>query len=406
MSTPPSSGLDLRGARAWTLVLGIATAQLVSWGTLFYAFAVYVVPMETEPGWSRPELNGALSIGLLVAGLLSLPVGALIDRGHGRTLMTLGSLLGAALLATWPLARDLPLFYALWAGIGVAMAATLNEPAFAVVTFLFPRDYRRAITAVTLVGGLASTVFIPLTQFLIERMGWRDSLFVLAGFNVACALCHALLIPPAGPPPARTTRTDGRGPLAAALRRASFWALTLSFAFDALTFTSLLFHLVPMMRERGLPMGEIVAGYAVIGPMQVAGRVLVTTIGRDLSTRAVGLIVVAAYPVALAVLMLARDLATMMLFAVVYGLANGVVTIIRGVVVADLYGREGYGAVSGAMSTPATFARAGAPLAAAWAWQELGGYGPVLWLMMAAAIVSAAAFALAMLAEARRNAAD
>lgn len=394
--------MPLTGTRAWLIVWGIAVAQLVSWGTQFYAFTLYVVPMEKSLGWSRTELNAALSIGLLVAGLVAVPVGSWIDRVGGRALMTGGSLLGALLLALWPLAGSLSLFYALWAVLGLAMAATLYDSAFAVVTRTFPQDYRRAITAVTLVGGLASTAFIPLTQFLIERLGWEQSLYVLAAFNALCAAIHASLIPRATPPAQRVAASNDGAGLRAALRRPSFWALTLSFTLNALTFTAMIFHLVPLLSDRGLSMELIVAGFTVIGPMQVAGRILLVTFGRRLSMGSVGALVILAYPVVIVILMLPPSAATLFTFATIYGLANGTLTIIRGVIVADYYGQLGYGAINGAITMPTSIARAAAPFLAALIWQAAGGYAPVLWALFAVAIVSAGSFWLAVAIERRR----
>lgn len=394
--------MPLAGTRAWLIVWGVAVAQLVSWGTQFYAFALYVVPMEQSLGWSRTELNAALSIGLLVAGLVAVPVGSWIDRVGGRALMVGGSLLGALLLALWPLVGALWLFYALWAVLGLAMAATLYDPAFAVMTRTFPQDYRRAITAVTLVGGLASTAFIPLTQFLIERLGWQSSLYVLAAFNVLCAAIHASLIPRATPPTQRAPATDHGEGLRAALRRPSFWAITLAFTLNALTFTALIFHLVPLLSERGLGMELIVAGFTLIGPMQVAGRVLLVTFGRRLSMGGVGSLVLLAYPVAIVILMLPPDVTTLFGFAIIYGLANGTLTIIRGVIVADYYGQRAYGAINGAITMPTAIARAAAPFLAALIWQAAGGYTPVLWALFAVALISAACFWLAVGFERRR----
>ena len=145
----------------WALIWALAIAQLVSWGSLYYSFSLFVVPMEAELGWSRTTLDGALSLGLLVAGLLAYPVGAWIDRHGGRAVMSLGSLSGAALLWAWSSTRSPVLFYALWLGLGLSLAATLYEPVFAVITRSFPQSYRLRITALTLVGGFASTVFVP-----------------------------------------------------------------------------------------------------------------------------------------------------------------------------------------------------------------------------------------------------
>ena len=140
--------------------------------------------MTQELGWSRSGMFGALSAGLMVAGLCSIPVGAWIDRGHGRMLMTGGSLLAAALMLVWSRVDSLPVFYAMWIGLGACQAVLLYEPAFAVITRVYGPRYKQAILLMTFLGGLASTFGIPFTQFLIERIGWRPSLEVLAAINV------------------------------------------------------------------------------------------------------------------------------------------------------------------------------------------------------------------------------
>ncbi len=181
---PPSNATEHSGSPAepqsWTLLWALAGAQLISWGVLYYAFTLFIVPMEAELGWSRTTLNGALSAGLLAAALAAYPVGAWIDKHGGRALMTCGSILGVGLLVAWSQVQSLPVFFAIWIGIGIAHAATLYEPVFVVLTRLFTVSFRTKITALTLVGGFASTVFLPLTQVLIDALGWRHALLALA----------------------------------------------------------------------------------------------------------------------------------------------------------------------------------------------------------------------------------
>ncbi|OWY58706.1 MFS transporter, partial [cyanobacterium TDX16] len=165
----------------------LSIGQLISWGLVYYTFPLFIAPMEQELGWSRSSMFGALSAGLLVAGLCSIPVGAWIDRGHGRVLMTGGSLLAAALLFVWSRVDSLPVFYALWIGLGAAQAVILYEPAFAVITRVYGPRYKQAILLMTFLGGLASTFGIPFAQLLIERIGWRPALEVLAAVNLATA---------------------------------------------------------------------------------------------------------------------------------------------------------------------------------------------------------------------------
>ena len=180
----------------WVMVWTMAVAQVISWGTLYYAFSLFVVPMQESLGWSRPMLNGALSLGLLCTGVVAFPVGAWIDRHGGRSVMTIGSLAGGLLLLAWSQVETPWGFYVLWALIGATMAGVLYEPAFAVLTDVFGPEARRGITALTLVGGFASTVFMPLTQLLIATLGWRHALLVLGAFNLAvCLPLHVLFVP-------------------------------------------------------------------------------------------------------------------------------------------------------------------------------------------------------------------
>jgi hypothetical protein len=189
----------------WPLVWALSLAQLVSWGSIYYGFSLFVVPMEAELGWSRISLNGALSLGLLMSGLFAYPVGSWIDRQGGRILMTVGSLAGAGLLVVWSQVENPTVFYAIWLGLGLAMAATLYEPVFAVLTRSFPHSYRTKITALTLVGGFASTVFIPLTQIFIDQSATSSS--ACRSTPACCAIATVLTAIPLHP-----TGASGRLP--------------------------------------------------------------------------------------------------------------------------------------------------------------------------------------------------
>lgn len=385
--------------RPWTLVWALAAAQLVSWGALYYSFSLFVVPMESELGWSRTAQNGALSLGLLVAGIVAYPVGAWIDRHGGRLLMSAGSLLGAVLLAAWSQVENIASLYVIMIGIGIATAANLYEPAFVVVTRLYPDSFRTKITAMTLVGGFASTVFIPLIQFLISHLGWRDALLVLAAiFAAVCLPIHALVLRD-GPAPVPEPTPDSAQPLlgSAAVRRAAktpvFWGLAVCFTFYYATFSALTFHLVPLLTDRRFSPEIVVSALAVIGPAQVTGRVVLLALGRRLKTATVGRIVVLMFPVSVLLLTLfPASLTALFAFTVLYGGANGIMTIIRGTAVPDLMWREGYGAINGALAVPSTAAKAAAPFAAALIWSASGGYPAVLWTIFCGSLVAALGF--------------
>jgi hypothetical protein len=384
-------------AGGWPLVVALAVAQVVSWGSIYYSFSLFVVPMESELGWSRTALNGALSCGLLISGIFAYSVGAWIDARGGRALMALGSALATGLLLAWSRLESLAALYAVWVGLGLAMAATLYEPAFAVITRTFPLSYRRRITALTLIGGFASTVFIPLTQLFIETLGWRGALVALGLCNGAIALpIHALWLQDRGArDPASSLATDRRR-AAQAMRRALaspvFWGLAVCFFFYNATFSALTFHLVPLLSERGLPMALIIGALATIGPAQVAGRILLVALGR-VPTALVGRLIVLVFPASVLLLVLFPSSAVgLFAFTLLYGGANGVMTIVRGLAVPDLMWREGYGAINGALTLPSNVARALAPFGAAVIWGVRRDYGLVLWSIVVGASIAALGF--------------
>ena len=140
----------------------LATTEMISWGTLYYAFYAFLTPMQHELGWSTAELTGAYSLALLISGFAAVPVGRWIDRHGPHLLMTAGSIAGATWLLASSHIENLPSFYLLWAGMGLAMAATLYEPAFTVIATWFRHQRRRALLLLTVVAGFASTVFLPL----------------------------------------------------------------------------------------------------------------------------------------------------------------------------------------------------------------------------------------------------
>lgn len=378
----------------WRLVGALAVTQLVSWGSLFYSFALFVVPMEAELGWSRSALNGALTLGLVVAGLAALPVGAFVDRRGAWLMMTGGSLLGAAACLAWAGVQDVLVFYAIFVALGLAQAATLYEPAFAVITANLGAQARQGILYVTLLGGFAGTVFAPLTQWMIDAVGWRDALVFLAAANILFgAAIHAVVLrhTRASPRP-RATGSAVSGPLRRALRSVPFWGLLLMVVCNSFCFTALVFHLIPLLRERAVPMGVIIVILTVVGPAQVVGRVVLLALGARVRAVTVGLVPVVCLPLALLILLLAPPYPVLLvLYAALHGVGNGVLTIARGIIVPEILGTEGYATVSGALALPATLARAAGPLAAAGLW-TLGGYDAALALMLGLSVLGAAAY--------------
>ena len=397
---PAEAGTELAGG--WPLVWAMSAAQVVSWGSLYYSFSLIVVPMEQTLGWSRAEINGALTFGLLVAAFLAYPVGATIDRRGGRLVMSAGSLLGALMLLAWSRVDGIVAFYAVWAGIGVAIAGTFYEPAFATLTRGFPDTFRRRITAMTFIGGFASTVFVPLTQIFIGAFEWRNALIALALCNLLIALpVHALWLRDGATGEAhvrpRAADDKERSALKAALRHPVFWLLTLCFTANLGVGSALLVHLLPMQIERGVPAAAVIAAYATFGPAQVFARLVFAFWFKSPDVRSFGPFVVAVLPLSIAPLMMfPGSLPVLFACTILFGIANGLSTLMRGMAVPDLLWREGYGAINGAMTMPINISRALAPFAAAMIWTATGNYKAVLWVMLATTILGAAAFFLAL----------
>lgn len=406
----PARGGPVQSDATFLTALGIA--QICSWGTLYYSFPQIAEAMGRELGWSKPELYGAATLGLALSGFAAYPVGVAIDKGHGRTVMAGGSIIAGFLMLAWSQISSMALFYILFAGIGCLQAATLYEPAFAVVARRFGSlNARRGITALTLWGGFASTVFVPIIQILLHWTDWRGVLIVLGLVNiVVCGGLYLSAIRPsldAATPPYPVATGDAaprRGALSQAMRTSIFWALALSFTAYAATYSAFTFHFLPMLTERGLDVASAVAIYSCIGPAQVAGRIIVWTFASEMSVRRLGSIVVAIFPLAFAgIILFPMSLLGMGAVAMLYGGANGIMTIVRGIAVPEMLSRESYGAISGALVAPSLVSRAAAPAGAALLWSTTQSYHSVIVAMIAGAALTAIGFWIATLRSKKLN---
>jgi predicted MFS family arabinose efflux permease len=391
---------ERRFAASSALVWGLGATQLVGWGTLYFAFSLFVEPMEAELGWSRADLNGALAAGLLAAGLASIPVGQWIDRHGGHAVMTLGAALGAVLLALWSQVDTVPGFYLIWIGLGLATAATVLDVPFAVVAANV-RDYRRGIAYLAFLGGLSSTVFIPLTSVFIGAFGWRHALLGLAVIQLLVpGVVNAFVL--RGTRGSRSGEETGAiasdpSPLRRALARPAFWGLAICFSAQTFLFNGITFHIIPLLRERGLDLDSIVIGLTLFGPAQLAARVLLVAGGERVSARVAGRLAMLFFPAAALVLLLAGPLgfAGVLAYVALFGLGNGLFTVVRAAGVVEILGSRGYGAIVGALNLVMVLPRTIAPLALAALWEATGHYDAVIWLLVAVTTVGAAAFWLA-----------
>jgi MFS family permease len=386
---------DRRTARSadTRLLLCIAIGQTIGWGTLFSTFALFGAPMEAELGWSRAAVNAGLTLAMLVSGFAAVPIGQHVDRHGGRRMLAWGAWLGAAMLVAWSFADSLAVYWTLWAGMGLAQAAALWGPAMAVVVTA-ARDPSRTITGITFITGFTGTIFVPLGAALIEGLGWRHALLVLAALQVIPGLLALWLLPQ--PPPRPATAPRSGFSLRAAVRRPAFLGLAGCFAAHAFIGIGLGAHAIPLLRERGLPDASVLLIVALHGPFQVAARLALFALGRRITMRGVGLLATLLTPFGMLVLALAPpEIAWLVLYALCWAVADGLMTIVRAAGVAEILGREGYGAITGALSVATVVPRTAAPLLIALIWEGAGGYGPVPWLLVALACLGAASFALA-----------
>lgn len=347
----------------------LAVTQVIAWGTLYYAFAILAADIQRELGWRAETVFGAFSWCLLVGGLVSAPVGMLLDRFGGRFVMGAGSLLCGLGFILLSQAREPATYYIAWTLLGVSIAATLYEAAFATINHQYGLGARKAISTLTLFGGFASTVFWPLTLKLNTLIGWRDTYLWYAALQLCvCLPLHLMLRGSAPRPPhpahAAGVRTDFT--LRQALGHPAFWTLAFAFSANSFIFSALSVHLIPILTRFGHPIETVVFMAALIGPMQVAGRIGEMTLGRGLLPQTVGKITFSLLPAALlALLFFGTRQWAMALFCTCYGLSNGILTIVRGTVPQAMFGTKHYGAISGAMAGPSMLSKAAGPLAVA-----------------------------------------
>ena len=246
----------------------------------------------------------------------------------------------------------------------------------------------------TLFGGFASTVSWPLTQWLLEHYGWRETWMIYAVANLAiCLPIHALLPRAASIKAKIKDRAAKSIGLATVLREPSFYLLTAAVTLNALVFSAMSLHLISILHDRGMSAHYAAGIGAMIGPMQVLGRILEATFGKKATTRQIGLVAISLLPVALILLFAPAEwLLIYGLFAAMYGIGNGVMTIVRGTLPAELYGREAYGAISGAMATPVTIAFAAGPFVASLLYAAGGGYPGAIVALIGIASLGAGLF--------------
>ena len=395
---------DERLYYGWVMLLAVALAQVTSWGILYYAFSLFIAPLRDEFGWSLAQTTGAYSLGLAMSGLAAIPVGRWLDRHGPRGLMTAGSCLAVLLVVAWSRVQSLLGFYLIWAGIGLAMSAVLYEPAFYIVATWFARLRGRALTLLTFVGGLASVLYIPLAGWLLRNGDWRMALLVLAGIlAVGTIPIHALLLRRRprdlgleidggpGPPGVRPALDVSSRTLAQALHDHAFWWLSSAFVLATTAAMAITVHLIPYLKQHGYSTSSAAQAAGAIGLLALPGRLIFTPLGSHVPRQYVTAALFALQAVALVVLLEVHGGLGVALFVVLFGAGFGAITPARAALVAEMYGPQHYGSVSGTLALSVTGARAIAPVGAGVLYGMLGGYRAVFWTLVVISALAAVA---------------
>jgi len=401
LSRSSSSPLALGPFSVW-----LSLPQLITWGSVFYTFSLLMQPLEAELGMSRAESSLAFSLALLAEGAMAYAVGRWIDAGHERWVMSLGSVWIGLGLIGHSFVQSTAGFYMAWIWLGLGMAATLYTPAFAVVTRRFAQDFRRAIITLTFLGGLASTVFIPLFAWCMDLWGWRHALWALAALQfVVCLPLHLVLLKdaPRQHDVSRTALTQvhpgspvTRASVREHLGRPPFWLLALFMVLTMSVTSALPAHMIALLQEAGLSPVWVIAVPAAIGVIQVLGRLVLFVFERHWDVHAANRWIPGFIPMSLLVLLLAGfHPMGAMVFVLLFGLGNGMITIVKGTALAQYVSREHVGHLNGLMGIPTALARAAAPLVVGLLWSPTTGYTTALWCLLGLSLLATAALWIA-----------
>lgn len=360
MNEVPASANQLLAGPRWPIISALGVVQIFAWGSSYYLLAVLAAPIAADTGWPLAWIVGALSIGLLAAGIVSPRVGDAIGQHGGRSVLTVACLLLAAGLVILAVAPSQWVFVAGWVVLGLGMGAGLYDAAFATLGGYYGHSARSAITTLTLWGGFASTVCWPLSALFLEHWGWRGTCAAYAAIHLAICLPLVVLVLPRNGKPKLLggVRETPRFALYGHERRAYLTMMAIM-VLAGLGVTIVSVHLLTLLQQRGFSLAEAVALGALIGPAQVAGRIGEMVSGgrhHPFWTLAIATALGAA-----GMTMLAAGFPVIGLSLVLYGAGNGIFSIAKGALPLALFGPARYAPIMGRLARPSLIAQAVGP---------------------------------------------
>ena len=363
-------------------VCALGITQITAWGTSYYCLGVLAGPIALDTGWSRSVIYFGFTVALLAMGVVSTWVGRVIDRYGARAVMSAGTAIVSAGLLALSAVRSEAAYLAVWVFIGLGMRLCLYDAAFAALVQVVPTRGRRAISYLTLFGAFASSVFWVLGHFFNEAFGWRQTLVLFAAINLfVClplnwfGLARREASNPAGAAPEPGPVAGEGAPLEGRLRSVAIGIFALVMSLNGFVFGVVTVQLVPLLEAAGLATAAAVWVASMKGFAQFAGRLVEIFFGRNLRAITVARIAIGVLPVSFLLLLLARgNFEAILLFTLMMGASQGVITIVRGAVPLALFGATGYGAVLGLIATPILIVNAASPTLFAliidgWGWQ-------------------------------------
>ena len=374
-------------------LVALCIAETTSWGLLYYSLPVAVAPISQDTGWSHTAITAALSVGLLVSAVAGVRVGRILDTQGPRTVMTLGAVVGVLSLVLVAWSPNLPMFYAAWLVAGFAQSAVLYPPAFAVITRWYGARRVVPLTTLTLVAGLASTIFAPIVASLIDQVGWRTGYLIMAGIlAVVTVPLHAFFLNRSWSDAVERSVRRSKSQVRSITRSPRFVILQITMALATFTHFAVTINIIPVLLERGISYSVAAVSLGVIGAGQVIGRIgysrLVSLTAVHTRTAllfglgAIGIWLLAYVPGPAAVLIA---------IAVVLGAVRGCHTLLQATAVSDRWGTQDFGTINGVFTAPMTAVGALAPVSGPALAGVLGSYSAMAVVM--AVMLTAAAFA-------------
>jgi MFS family permease len=368
----------------WRPLLWLSPGQLISWGTLYYGIAFLALPIHQDTGWRLGSLFAAYATGILVSALAAPLVGRAMARFGPRPVLSGGSLLAALALMVIAWSPNLPVFWFGWVLAGAAMAATLYDAAFSALRVLTGQQFRKAVSLLAIVGGFASTWVWPVSYWLEAWTDWRTVFLIFALLHLAIALpCHLALPRGHGHRQARGEK-PGTGGWASIPRSPLLWLLAGCFAAASLLSSAVSAQVGVILFELGIGTGLALLAASLIGPMQVFGRVLDLYMHKRYSVIVLGYVTLILPPLAVVALLLAPHWGPLvLLFALLYGTAHGLTTILKAMAPTLIPGVHSYAELNGWITAPTQMARAAGPLILALILEGVGVGGALIWMLVA-----------------------